>query len=176
MCEDGIHAGLALFDVVSLTFRKAYAVLFGRPSNFSWFIEGSVAASGFPGSRKALEWVKRQGIDSILSLTPERIDEAYARQLGLTVARIPLANLRPASPEELAEAVNRLQAEAAEKKVLVHCLAGVGRTGMVLAAYLVKTKKMSAEEAIAQVRRLRPGSVQRKRQESAVAEYASRLS
>lgn len=162
-------------DAISLAFRTAYAILLGRPSNFSWFVEGSIAASGFPGSRRALRWLKRQGIGSILSLTPEQIDESYAAQLGIVVSRVPMVNLKPASPEELAEAVDRLQAEAAGKKVLVHCLAGVGRTGMVLAAYLVKTRKMSAEEAVAEVRRLRPGSVQRRSQESAVAEYEAHL-
>ena len=35
-----------------------------------------------------------------------------------------------------------------------------GRTGTVLAAYLVASKGLSAEEAISAVRRLRPGSIE----------------
>ena len=49
----------------------------------------------------------------------------------------------------------------------VHCMAGRGRTGTMIACYLV-SQGMSAEDAIAEVRRARPGSIQTEAQEQAV--------
>jgi len=60
------------------------------------------------------------------------------------------------------------------KKVLVHCAAGKGRTGTVLAAYLILKDGISAEEAIRRVRSLRPGSIE-PNQEEGLKEWARSL-
>jgi hypothetical protein len=51
---------------------------------------------------------------------------------------------------------------------MVHCAAGMGRTGTVLACYLVKYQKYSAKDAIEKVRTERPGSIQSEVQELAI--------
>ena len=55
--------------------------------------------------------------------------------------------------------------------VMVHCAAGIGRTGTILACYLVKYQKMSISDAIEKVRKERPGSIQSESQELAVSLY-----
>ena len=55
--------------------------------------------------------------------------------------------------------------------VCVHCMAGVGRTGTMLAVYLVKSRGLSAQQAIQEVRRQRPGSIETQSQEEAVFIY-----
>jgi atypical dual specificity phosphatase len=47
----------------------------------------------------------------------------------------------------------------------VHCLAGLGRTGTVLAAWMIKEGGLSAEEAIRRLRLLQPGFIQSQEQE-----------
>ncbi|XP_035238199.1 protein tyrosine phosphatase domain-containing protein 1-like [Anguilla anguilla] len=62
-----------------------------------------------------------------------------------------------------------------EGKVAVHCHAGLGRTGVLLACHLVFTTKMSADQAIAFVREKRPGSVQTRAQLLCVRQFAQFL-
>jgi protein-tyrosine phosphatase len=57
----------------------------------------------------------------------------------------------------------------------IHCSAGMGRTGVILACYFVN-QGLNAKNAIARVRRMRPGSVETDEQADAVAEYARRHS
>ncbi|EKX36845.1 hypothetical protein GUITHDRAFT_158653 [Guillardia theta CCMP2712] len=59
------------------------------------------------------------------------------------------------------EIVHRFLLECEESKnaVAVHCLAGLGRTGTLIALYLMKHFLFTAKEAIAWLRVCRPGSV-----------------
>ncbi|CAH1163818.1 unnamed protein product [Phaedon cochleariae] len=50
-------------------------------------------------------------------------------------------------------------AEMAPAAIAVHCKAGLGRTGSLIGAYLVKHYRLTAKEAIAWMRLCRPGSV-----------------
>ncbi|RNF11589.1 putative phosphatase [Trypanosoma conorhini] len=49
-------------------------------------------------------------------------------------------------------------------KVLVHCHAGLGRTGLMIACYLVYSQHMPSEDVINLVRQARPGAIQTSRQ------------
>ncbi|NXC50647.1 DUS23 phosphatase, partial [Penelope pileata] len=48
---------------------------------------------------------------------------------------------------------------------------GHGRTGTLLACYLVRTRQLSGADAIREIRRLRPGSIETREQEQAVVEF-----
>lgn len=57
------------------------------------------------------------------------------------------------------------------KKIAVHCHAGLGRTGLTIACYLVYAQNMSASTAITIVRGKRPLSVQTKKQTLFVSSF-----
>lgn len=60
-------------------------------------------------------------------------------------------------------------------KIAVHCHAGLGRTGLVIACSLVYSHQMPPDEAVATVRLHRPGSVQTARQQEFVTSFHTYL-
>lgn len=62
-----------------------------------------------------------------------------------------------------------------EGKMAIHCHAGLGRTGVLVASYLVFTSRMSADQAILFVRAKRPNSIQTRGQLLCVREFAQFL-
>ncbi|XP_077403881.1 protein tyrosine phosphatase domain-containing protein 1 [Vanacampus margaritifer] len=62
-----------------------------------------------------------------------------------------------------------------EGKIAVHCHAGLGRTGVLMACFLAYATRMTANQAILYVRAKRPGSIQTRSQLSCVREFVQFL-
>ncbi|XP_036441461.1 protein tyrosine phosphatase domain-containing protein 1 [Colossoma macropomum] len=73
------------------------------------------------------------------------------------------------------DAVKVLAFSVEEGKVAVHCHAGLGRTGVLIACYLIYTLRISASEAIHYVRIKRPRSIQTRAQINLVFDFARLL-
>jgi len=155
-----------------LFLRKLRAKVSDQPTGFVWVDRAKLAGSGYPASRRQLEWLQGQGIMTILTLTESPLPSRWLAGLGLEVRHIPMKDHMPPDSGGLGEAASFIGDRVNEgRTTLVHCLAGQGRTGCVLAAYLVKDRGMTAEEAIETLRRIKPSFIERE-QEAAVAEYA----
>jgi atypical dual specificity phosphatase len=156
-------------------YRRVRASFTDKPTNFGWVIESSLAGSGLPSSAAQVRWLKEHGVNSILTLTEHPLPKEFFDGTEVTSAHIQMLDHAPPSQESLAKAVRHLRSEIEKGNVVVvHCLAGQGRTGSVLAAYMIEHQGKDVDEVITQLRKSRPGSVERA-QETAVREYARNL-
>jgi atypical dual specificity phosphatase len=144
------------------------------PQGFSWIDKPLLAALARPSSPEEMIWLRSQGIELLISLTEDRPRRDWVEQANLLVFHEPLEDMEAPSQDQLDRCVSAIErATARNMGVAVHCGAGLGRTGTVLAAYLV-AKGQTAAAAIAKVRRLRPGSVETDDQVAAVELFARR--
>ncbi len=140
---------------------------------FSWVIDGALAGMPVP-SEDDLAWVAGQGVGLVITLTESPLDPTLLADLGLEGLHLPVEDLTPPTITQANRAVAAITAHLdAGQAVAIHCTAGLGRTGTMLAMWFVHSG-MRAEQAISHVRALRPGSIETTEQELAIGRYAAR--
>lgn len=155
--------------------RRVHGKITKKPTNFSWLISDKLAGSGMPTTSSEVEWVVKQGVKSIITMTEESLPQSWTRDVKYL--HVPTQDLSAPDMEQIDKAVEFIHERIQnEEPVMVHCAAGIGRTGTILACYLVKHQKLSAKDAIAQVRKKRPGSIQSESQELAISMYYKHVS
>ncbi len=156
-------------------FRKLYDMMFHRPMNFS-FVDEHVCGSARIMSEMDVDWLVKRGVDAIISLTEERVPSTWLDGKNINYKHIPVKNHRAPTTNQLEECVNFIDHNGQHNgKTLIHCAAGKGRTGTVIAAYICHRDNVSAEISIEQIRALRSASVEKNPasgQEQAVKSYA----
>jgi len=142
-----------------------------RPYFFTWIDEPLLAASAEPGGPEQLAWLRSEGVDILITLTEEPLPRTWIDSAGLMSVHVPVPDMDIPTVDQIDEVLSVIdKAKASKMGVAVHCLAGKGRTGTVLAAYFVR-QGLTADEAIRKVRDLRPGSVEVVEQEEAIRAY-----
>ena len=143
------------------------------PKNFSWLIEARLAGCARPETEAELRALRSLGVRAIVSLTGTPLNPEPVNGLGFNYLHSHISGAP--SPLQLSEIIEFINARNSESKpVAVHCGEGKGRTGTVLAAYLV-SRGVTADKAIERIRELRPGSIQTLEQENVIRLYEKTL-
>ncbi|CBJ29564.1 conserved unknown protein [Ectocarpus siliculosus] len=140
------------YDIVGQFKRKGVTAIFNltEPGEHPHCGDGLEKASGFP---YLPETFMREGI-SVYNFSWEDMTTPSMALLS-DIIRVALSCLRTGG------------------KIAVHCHAGYGRTGLVIASILVMMNNLPPQQAVALVREKRPTSLQTNAQVSMVGEFAN---
>jgi len=153
--------------------RMALHLLLRIPDRGAWVAEG-VLGCAWPRSERALDGLVRQGVTLCINLHQRAHDPQRLARFGMRELHLPVRDFDAPSPEQLERGVRAIiAARDAGEVVAVHCGAGLGRTGTLLACYLACVDGNGAEEAIRAVRHARPGSVESTRQVAAIEQFCA---
>jgi hypothetical protein len=162
---------------------------------FYWLVEGAIAGCSLPGGSPTphvqdsrpvhpdehlpeldadLAWLRRQGIGAVLSLTEEPLPVEALRRQQLEVLHLPVPDMAAPSPHQFRAALDFIDIwRSRGQGVAVHCLMGQGRTGAILAAYLIRGGA-DARDAVEQLRVICPGALSSPPQERALEAFSAR--
>jgi len=154
---------------------------------FYWLIPGVLAGCSRPGGTKErwrapseqdvardLEWLHSQGVRALVSLTEQSLPESVIAASGIEVLHLPVVDMQPPAAMQFSEALRFIDYHRARSEpVAVHCLMGQGRTGSILAAYMIR-EGQSQLEALTELRAVCPHAVENNLQEQALEAFATR--
>ena len=139
--------------------------------HFSWLVEQKLAALSYPESEDAFTLLWKLGIRAMINLAEEPLPGEILRKVGILTEHISVVDFTAPTLHQVEQALAMIHFYLERNMpVAVHCMAGLGRTGTILACYLVGEGK-SANEAITAIRRWRPGSIETLDQEAVIHEY-----
>ncbi len=148
--------------------------------NFSYVLPRTLAGMARPGLINSLAedlaFLRSEGIRAILSLSETPLEEDLVRERGFSYFHIPINDFTAPTIEQVEQCVEFVERmlTVEKKPVVIHCGAGCGRTGTMLACYFTKKGK-TAEQAITEVRSMRPCSIETDGQKALVYQYEEHL-
>jgi atypical dual specificity phosphatase len=143
---------------------------------FYWLLDGKLAGMDRPGRGghelgTVLAALTERGIGALVSLTETPLPAPVLNEHGMQYLHLPVRDFHAPTRRQINRFVDFVKHKLGEgTAVVVHCHAGLGRTGTLLACYLV-SQGMTADRAMDRVGCSRPGSIETDEQREAVRDY-----
>lgn len=132
-----------------------------------------IAGMERPGSffplEEDLDFLRQIGIGVVINLEEEEFFREYS---GFIVRNIPIMDFGPPSLEDFVAFVDFVDAQVKnDRSIAVHCYAGMGRTNLMIASFLIHHLNIDPREALEVVKVKRPFYLVTERQEEALWDY-----
>ena len=139
--------------------------------NFGWLEGGRIGGCSLPTSPEQVQWLHGQGIRAVVTLHPVRLDvQEEIERLGMAHKILLVEDMGVPDDGQIEEFLEFVERHLKQgNPCVVHCYAGIGRTGTMLALYLV-SRGVDSDGAIDRL-----GGLQSDAQKALIHDYASRV-
>ena len=134
-----------------------------------WIKKNQLAGSNCPSSVNDIQQIYSAGIKNIVSTAEIDLVQKLIKEAKIEIQQIKLpipdfGNPRKEQIIQFAQYAHTIREK--NEVLLVHCYAGCGRTGILLVIYLMVFERLTLEDALQEVRNIRPCAVETKWQET----------
>ncbi len=154
-----VNAAIAGLSLVLRTAADEPDVFAGGVDNLR-AVDDRLLRGGAPSAIGYRE-LARQGVTTVVDLRTERdvdVPIELLDQLGIDLVRLPIRDGQTPTDDQVRTFLDAV--DHADGRVYVHCGAGVGRTGAMVAAYAVAMGRRSAHQALRDNLTIGPPSVE----------------
>lgn len=163
----------------TITAQVAAIPEYRGPRGFRWIVPSKVATIPLPGAvidiNHDMAALRAVGVTTLITLTYNDLPQDALKRHGLRNVHLPIYDRQPPSIGQLKMLTKRMTEMIERGDVLaVHCRAGIGRTGTIVAGWLIK-EGLTAQAALDRIRSINKHYVQTEEQEQFLFEFEQHL-